>query len=69
MMMKSKKGDTKESSTKDSLSMSGDLQQRHHEEPHETLPIPLQYVDVMRQTQASMNNVSEHLINHVWTEA
>ena len=32
---------------------------------HETFPIPLKYVDVMRQTQTSINNVSIDL----WTEA
>ena len=50
---------------------------RHHEEPRlkyydpltETFPIPLRYVDVMRQTQTSINNVSEQIINDLWTEA
>ena len=44
---------------------------RHHEEPRlkyydpltETFPIPLRYVDVMRQTQTSINKVSEQIIN------
>ena len=49
----------------------------HHEEPclklydpdNETFPIPLKYVGVMRQTQTSINNVSEQIINDIWTEA
>ena len=52
--------------TKDSLSMNGEFIYRHHEEPrwklydrdNETIPIPLKYVDDMRQTQANTNNVS-----------
>ena len=47
---------------------------RHHEEPrvklhdpeNETFPVPLKYVDVMRQTHASTNNVSENIINDIW---
>ena len=34
------------------------------------LPIPLKYVNVMRQTQTSVNNVSsENIINDLWTKA
>ena len=58
MMMKSK-GVKKESSTKDSWSMSGDFFFQHHDEPrlklydpvNETFPILCKYVDVMRQCQ------------------
>ena len=32
-------------------------------------PIPLKYVDVMRQTQTSFNNVSQNIIIDFWTEA
>ena len=50
---------------------------RHHEEPllnlyhqeKETFPIPLNYVDSMRQSQTSINTVSEHIVNDTWTEA
>ena len=50
--------DNKGSTTEDSWSMSGELIHRHHEErrlkfydqDNETFPIPLEYVDVMRQT-------------------
>ena len=57
--------------------MSGDFFYRHHEEPRlkindpddETFTIPLTCVDVMRQTQTSMNKVSEHIVNDSWTEA
>ena len=60
-----------ESSTQDSWSMSGDFINQHHAElrlklydpDNETFPIPLKYVDVMRQTQTSLNNVSEQIIN------
>ena len=31
-------------------------------------PSPLKYVDVRRQTQTSFNNVSENMINDLWTE-
>ena len=58
-------------------STSGVFIYRHHEElrlkfydsDNETFPIPLKYVDVMRETQNNINNVSEHLINDLWTEA
>ena len=43
---------------------------RHHEvlrlelyDPDEAFPIPLKYIDVMIQTQTSINYVSEHMIN------
>ena len=36
---------------------------------NETFPIPLKYVDVVRQTQTSINNVFEHVISDAWTEA
>ena len=36
---------------------------------HKIFPIPLKYVDVMRQTQTSVNNVSENIINDLRTEA
>ena len=57
--------------------MSGECTDRYHEEPRlkfydsddETFPIPLKYVDVMRQTQLCLNNVSENIINDLWTEA
>ena len=39
------------------------------ETDNETFPIPLKYVDVMGQTQTSMNNVSEQNVNDIWTEA
>ena len=46
---------------------------RHHEELrlkfHDPLPIPLKYVDAKRQTQTSVNNVSENIMNDVRTEA
>ena len=50
---------------------------RHHEEPrlkffdpdNGTFPIPLWNVGVMRQTQTSINNFSEHGMNCLWTEA
>ena len=35
---------------------------------NETLPIPLKYVNVMKQIQTSFNNVSENMINDLWTE-
>ena len=35
----------------------------------ESFPIPLKYVDVMRQRQKSTNNVSEHATNEITTEA
>ena len=57
--------------------MSADLSYRHHEEPRlsiydsddDTLPIPLKYVDVMRQTQKSTNDVSENTFSDFRTEA
>ena len=36
---------------------------------NETFPIPVKYVDLMRQTQTSTNSVSEPIINDIWTEA
>ena len=67
------KGDKKWRKTEDSWSLSGESLYRHHEEPrlkfHDPLPIPLKYVDTMRQTQTSVNNVSEHIVNDLWTEA
>ena len=35
---------------------------------NEAVPIPLKDVDVMKHTQQSVNNVSEHC-NDMWTEA
>ena len=69
-------GDNKGSTTEDSWSMSGELIYRHHEErrlkfydpDNETFPIPLIYVDVMRQTQTK-KKVSEHTINDSCFEA
>ena len=57
--------------------MRGEIIYRHHEEPglkrydpdNETFLIPLKYVNVMRQTQATMKNVSENVIIDIWTEA
>ena len=56
--------------------MSREFIYRHHEEPrlkfyepdNETLSIPLNYVDAVRQT-TSINNVSEHVISDTWAEA
>ena len=31
--------------------------------------MPLKYVDAMRQTQTSVNSVSEYVTNDLWTEA
>ena len=70
-------GDNKGSTTEDSWSMSGEFIRRHHEElrlkfydpDNETFPIPLEYVDVMRQTQTNINHVSEHTINDSCFEA
>ena len=50
---------------------------RHHEDTrlklcdtdNETFPIPVKYADVMRQTQTSIKNVCENIINELWTEA
>ena len=77
MLLKSQNATKKGSKNEYSCSMSGELFYRHHEEPrlklHDpengTLLIPLKYVDVMRLTQTSTNNVSELLINDMWTEA
>ena len=49
---------------------------RHHEElrlklcdtDNETFPIPVKYADVKRQTQTSIKNVCENIINELWTE-
>ena len=71
-------GDKEGRKTEDSWSTTGIFFiYRHHEElrlklydpDHETFPIPLKYVDVMRQTQTSINNVSEHILNDKWTNA
>ena len=35
----------------------------------ETFQIPLNYVDVVRKTQTSIYNVSEQIVNGLWTEA
>ena len=59
-------GDRKGINTEDSWSMSGEFIYRHHEEhrlkpydpDNETFPIPLKYVDVMRQTQTSIKRCS-----------
>ena len=52
--------------------MSREFMYRHHEEPHlkfyDPFLIPLKYVDAMRRTQTSVNNVSEHNVNDLWTE-
>ena len=69
--------DKKFRNTEDSWSVSGEFIFRHHEElrlklygtENETFPIPLKYVDVMRQTHTSICNVSEHIINGLCTEA
>ena len=48
---------------------------RHHEElklcdtDNETFPILVKYADVMRQTQTSIKNVCENIINELWTGA
>ena len=34
----------------------------------ETFPIPIKYVDVMRQTRTSIDNASEHTLNEYWNE-
>ena len=70
-------GDKKGSTTEDLWSMSRELKYPHHEDvrlklhdpEHETFPILFKHVNVMRQTQTSINNVSEHIINDIWTEA
>ena len=72
-----KEGDKKRRNTEGSWSMSGEFVYRHHEQPrlkfynpdHESLQIPLKYVDVMRQIQTSINKVSEHIIKDLGTEA
>ena len=56
--------------------MSGEIIYRHHEElglkfydpDSEAFPIPLKYVDVMRQIQTSINNVSQRIFNDIWTD-
>ena len=76
MMLESKKDDKKGSTTEDSWSMSEDFIWRHHEEPRLKLYDPeinhfrssWKYAEVMRQSQTSINNVSEHIINELWTE-
>ena len=65
------------STTEDSWSMCGDFICRHHEEhrlkfydpDNETFRIPFKGVDVMRQTQTSLDSFSEHIINGIRTEA
>ena len=55
--------------------MIGEFFYRHHEElrlklydtENDTFPIPLKYVDRVRQTQTSIYN--EHIINGLWPEA
>ena len=57
--------------------MTGELSYRHHEELRlnfydpdiEAFPIPLKNVDVVRKTQTSIYNVSEHIISGLWNEA
>ena len=57
--------------------MTGECTYRHHEEfrlklyhtENETSPIPLKYVDAVRQTQTSVFNISEHIIKGSWNEA
>ena len=50
----------------------------HHRETHrsilnvsneDTFPIPLKYIDVMRQTKTNIDSVSQHTRNDQWTEA
>ena len=36
--------------------------------PEETLPIPLKYEDMMRQTDTHVDNVPEYTVNDIWTE-
>ena len=65
-MLKSKTATRKGRTTEDSWYTSGEFISRHHEEPrlkfydqeNETFPNLLEYVDTMRQTQTSINNVS-----------
>ena len=67
-------GDRKGSNTEDSWSMSGEFIYRHHEEhrlklydpDNETFPIPLKYVDVMRQTQTSIKRCSLNLSSMIY---
>ena len=67
-----------EGSRKESWSRSGDFICLHNVQPRVrsyesyemkmTFPVPLKYIDVMRQTKTDIVNVSENMINDVWTE-
>ena len=72
-MLKPEKATEREGKEK---SRGGEFIYRHHEESRlklcdpndETFPIRVKYVDEKRQTQTSINNVSVHMINDIWTE-
>ena len=53
-------GDKTGSSTKGSWSMSGEFRLKLYHPDNETLTIPLKYVDLMSQTQTSINNVFDN---------